>query len=316
MLTQRVQNRNIQFTTCTSLSVTGAELYIKVLNADKKGTPVITCDGYSCDGFVWAYHAPVWADDRPVVIWHYPGHGQSSQPINPLDITIETLAADLQGVADRLGYQQYIPVGFSMGVQVCVEAWRQYRQNIAGYVMLCGSPGHLIETFHQRADRERPGTIFNTLFKAAFPHLISTARKHHEPWHQRAWQLIAAHPLSYWLTSHLEIEGRRVLYRDFFPYLKHLSNMQIDILLSTAEAAATHTADDILSSIDVPMLVFAGKKDRFVPYWRSVEMAEQVPHSELHLFEDATHVLPIEYPEAVRDMAHGFLNELDKETTS
>ena len=133
MLSQRVQNRDIRFKTTTARSVTGSELYVRVMNPDKTGIPIILCDGYSCDGFVWAYHAPVWADDRPVVLWHYPGHGKSSQPVNALDISIETLAIDLQCVADRLGYAAYIPVGFSMGVQVCVEAWRRSKDSIPGY---------------------------------------------------------------------------------------------------------------------------------------------------------------------------------------
>jgi pimeloyl-ACP methyl ester carboxylesterase len=64
-------------------------------------------------------------------------------------------------------------------------------------------------------------------------------------------------------------------------------------------SAGTHSADDLLPSIDVPTLVIAGSRDGFTPPDRSVAMAEAIPGAQLLMIEDGSHTTPIERPELV-----------------
>jgi len=81
-------------------------------------------------------------------------------------------------------------------------------------------------------------------------------------------------------------------------------------------AAGTHSADDLLASIDVPTLVIAGARDGFTPPDRSVAMAEAIPGARLLLIEDGSHTTPIERPEQVnRAIADLLVRSVDESFT-
>jgi len=61
--------------------------------------------------------------------------------------------------------------------------------------------------------------------------------------------------------------------------------------------------------ISVPTLIIHGAKDATVPVDHSRKLAAQVSNSELHVFEDATHLMPLTHEVQVRDLALDFLSK-------
>ena len=95
-------------------------------------------DGIGCDGYVWKYLERA-IDDRKIVHWHYRGHGRTPEPRDRKRVAMADLADDLASVMDAAGVERGVLAGHSMGVQVCLEATRRYRDRVAGLVLMCGS---------------------------------------------------------------------------------------------------------------------------------------------------------------------------------
>jgi pimeloyl-ACP methyl ester carboxylesterase len=71
-------------------------------------------------------------------------------------------------------------------------------------------------------------------------------------------------------------------------------------------AVGEQTAEDMLATVKVPVLVVAGELDTFTPHHLSEQMAAALPHSELGIAAGATHVVPIERREWTRDLIISF----------
>lgn len=63
-----------------------------------------------------------------------------------------------------------------------------------------------------------------------------------------------------------------------------------------------------LRKIKVPTLVLCGAHDTLTPVRRHSFMADLIPGAELHVIENAGHLLPIEAPEAVNEALQNWLN--------
>src|SRR5262245_13521115 len=130
----------------------GSPIYYRVLG-EAGGVPFVLSDGIGCDGFIWKYLLQQTAES-PIVHWHYPGHGKSPPPNDRRRVSMPDLADDLACVLDAAGVDRAVVAGHSMGVQVSLEAYRRHRARVAGLVLICGSYGHPLRTFHGRRTLE------------------------------------------------------------------------------------------------------------------------------------------------------------------
>jgi pimeloyl-ACP methyl ester carboxylesterase len=80
-----------------------------------------------------------------------------------------------------------------------------------------------------------------------------------------------------------------------------------DYFLTLLAAAGTHSATDVLPSVDVPVLIVAGDCDGFTPSALSRAMYEAIPGAELLMVEGGTHTAPLERPELVAGTVDRFL---------
>ena len=116
-----------------------------------RGAPaVVLCDGIGCAGWIWRRLFPELAGSRRVVHWNYRGHGRSERPRDPERTTILDAVADLFAVMDAAGERAAVLAGHSMGVQVVLEAHRQAPSRVRGLILLCGTPGRILDRFHDR----------------------------------------------------------------------------------------------------------------------------------------------------------------------
>jgi pimeloyl-ACP methyl ester carboxylesterase len=83
--------------------------------------------------------------------------------------------------------------------------------------------------------------------------------------------------------------------------------MDLLLFLRMLEAAGNYSAEDFLSSVDVPVLVVAGKSDTFTPYRLAQEMAKALPRSELLPVPSGTHVAALEQRDLVGKRISEFL---------
>lgn len=258
-------------------------------------TDVVLCDGVGCDGYIWKYLREALAPRYRLIHPHYRGHGRSPRPEDPSRVRVEDHAQDALSVLADAGSERAVFLGHSMGVQVCLETYRAEPSAVAGFVLICGSPGHVLRSFRGsislepllprvRAAVERSPRVFNRLVRTLIPTQLAFA-----------------------LATRLEINAELLEEPDFMPYLEGLARVDVDLFLATLAAAAEHSAIDLLPTIRTPTLVVAGDGDGFTPPARSREMVETIPRAEILWVEGGSHTAPLERPEQVSEGVVEFL---------
>ena len=264
------------------------------------GAPaVVLCDGIGCDGYVWKYLEPALHERRRVVHWHYRGHGRTPPPRDPRRVDIVDLADDLAGVLDAaLGEDSSaVLAGHSMGVQVCLEAYRRHPSRVSGLVLLCGSYGTPLRTFKGKRTLEQVLPYVRFLVNR-IPGVASNVMRR-----------IVPTELAYQIATRFEINGELIRREDFFPYLEHIAQVDVRLFLEMLASAGRHSARELLPHIDVPTLIVSGDRDGFTPVALSEEMHRRIRDSELFVVEGGSHTAPIERPAEVTERIASFLRK-------
>ncbi|HZR09030.1 MAG TPA: alpha/beta hydrolase [Myxococcales bacterium] len=260
------------------------------------GAPtLVCCDGIGCDGFAWKYVVRDFAPRHRIVRWHLRGHGRSGKPKDPARVGFDDISSDLQAVLRASGTAQAVLLGHSMGVQVALEHHRRRPDEVLALVLICGSYGLVLDTFHD-----------SKAMKIILPSMIAAAAKHPQAM-ALIWRLLAGGEFAYQYATHLEVNGKLVRRDDFAPYFRHLAGMDPALFLGMLQNASEQTAFDHLPHVDVPTLIVAGTDDTFTPYRLSEEMHARIPGSELLTVPGGTHVAPIEQPELITLRLEKFL---------
>ncbi len=273
----------------------GASLYFQVLGEGEPG--MVLCDGLGCDGFAWKYLAPYLSRHHRVLRWHYRGHGKSGMPRDRSRFGMLYTCEDLARLMDASGVKQGVIFGHSMGVQVALEFHRRYEHRVRGLVLICGSYGTPLDTFHDSNYLKR---IFPVLREMVERYPVRAAN---------LLQSLLSTELAMQVALSIELNRELISKADLAPYFEHLSQMDPVVFVRTLDSLASHSAWDHLAHVDVPTLIIAGERDKFTPAWLSRKMAEQIPKAELMLVPQGTHTAPLEHQELVELRVERFLRD-------
>jgi pimeloyl-ACP methyl ester carboxylesterase len=256
--------------------------------------PVLYCDGIGCDGYVWRYLR----DDlgaRFALHPHYRGHGRTAAPRDPARVTVEDLADDVACVLDDALVPRAVLIGHSMGVQVALETYRRHADRVAALVLVCGAPSHPLKTFRGSGQLEQ---MLPTIQKwiGRMPGVLN-----------RLSRAMLPTRLAFEIASRLEIRRELVEPQDFMPYLEGMARIDVRLFVAMLASAGQHSAEDLLPTIEAPVLIIAGGRDGFTPPERSRAMAEAIPGAELLEIPNASHTAPIERPSLVVQTIRDFL---------
>jgi len=101
--------------------------------AHRIGTPnLVLVHGWMCDQSYWNGQVPVLAEAFGVVTVDVAGHGASG--LDRDEWTIASLGDDVKAVVDKLGLEQVIVVGHSMGGYVALDAARKLPGTVVGVI--------------------------------------------------------------------------------------------------------------------------------------------------------------------------------------
>jgi pimeloyl-ACP methyl ester carboxylesterase len=274
----------------------GTRLYVRERPAP--GLATVLCDGIVCDGYIWKYLWDDLAGKTSLAHWHYRGHGQSGLPEDPDRIDVAAHAADLGAVRRHLGDRPVVLIGHSLGCQIVLEAYRQRPEEIVGLVLLCGSSGRVLDTFHG-----------SDILARVLPEVMRVAAARPELF-RRLWRRVPIDLAVRIALASGEVDKSTLNPDDLVPYLEHATRMDFLLFLRMIEAAGRYSAEEFLPSIDVPTLVAAGQNDRFTPCDLARAMADAIPRAELLVVHGATHVAPLEQRELLAGRIARFLVEV------
>jgi len=261
----------------------GIELYYEIQGA---GTPLVLLAGLGYPGWQWHKMAPLLAPYCQVILPDNRGVGQSSKP--PVPYTAAMLAADVAGLLDALGLDQAVILGHSMGGFVAQALALEFPQRVSKLILAAtnfGGPRHvpitpaamavLTDTTGDPLTRLRNGISVSTApgFADAHPEIVAE-------W--LAWR--AANPLD---------------------PVGYQAQLAIGLSLLQQESAF----DQRLPAITAPTLILFGAHDAVVPPANAALLAQQIPHSRVHILPDAGHFFPLETPEEAARVVVEFVCE-------
>lgn len=186
---------------------------------------------------------------RVVAIDHR-GHGRGIRSVKPFRLS--DCADDVAVMADVLGIDRFVPVGYSMGGPVAQLIWKRHRDRVDGLVLCATS----------RNFRGRPAE--QAMF-ALLPGLSLVARATPPITRRRVTERFLAAPvdsppLRQWAMAEL----RR--------------NDPARLMEATA-ALGRFSSRDWIGGVDVPTAVVVTTEDGLVPVNRQLKLADAIPHA-------------------------------------
>jgi pimeloyl-ACP methyl ester carboxylesterase len=271
---------------------------------------VVLCNGWSCSDVYWTDVAPYLVDrGHKVLIPDNRGHGESGLPrhpgrkaknLKPEEMTLTRIAEDILAVCDDADVDEAVFVGHSMGVQTMFEVYRQAKDRVLGLAAVAGPYENPVKTF-MNTDL----TALWPLGKIAInilPNLVMPAYR----------TVINRPKFGYWGIQTLKIAGPTLEREKFAPYLAHLASRDPWVLFKLLDSMSTSSAEDLLPDLAVPLLVVAGAKDFMTPLSTAEKMHELVPDSELMIFEDSGHLLPLEHAPELNKALESLLSRVEQ----
>lgn len=274
----------------------GTRLYARERDGAGPVTAVL-CDGIACDGFIWRFLVDDLLPVARVVHWNYRGHGRSAAPADPKNIDLRAFVSDLNAVRDALAPGPIVLAGHSMGCQLVLEGYRSRPEGIAGLMLFCGTAGRMTHSFKGGDGLAR-----------ALPGFITWVEK--SPRLARAiWSNVPPNVSMRIAMATGEVDASAIEPDDIVRYSEHVANLDLLMFLRMLQAIGDDTAEDMLASVEVPALVVAGELDTFTPVHLAEKIAAQIPHSDLVVERGATHVVPIERRDAIREHVLKFMRQ-------
>jgi pimeloyl-ACP methyl ester carboxylesterase len=98
----------------------------------------------------WVYAFGPLAEEFRVVALDHRGHGRGIAPSRMRRFRFDDCADDVIALADVLGIERVVPVGYSMGGPVAALTWRRHPTRVAGMV-LCATSRHFPSSTSSRS---------------------------------------------------------------------------------------------------------------------------------------------------------------------
>lgn len=240
--------------------------------AGARGPALIFVHGVGSTAAIWDAQLAAFSSDFRCAAIELRGNGALDDP-DPSLITREGFALDVLAVADALGLERFTLVGCSLGGVVAFELWKRVPRGFDAMVIVGSFASYPEGDTYAR-------TICSALDSATNMRPFAEGR-----------------------AARLGLPPER--YRETVEQMACKS-----VACYRASTMATWTGDyrELLSTIDVPVLVLHGERDAVAPAALSQEIAAGIPGAQLAVVENAGHVANADNPERFNQLLREFLS--------
>ena len=262
-------------------------------------TTLLIANAIGADLSIWKPVLPALLADRTVITWDHRGlHGSGPPATGQIDAVAHS--EDALAVADAFGAGRFIVTSWSSGgSRVALQLTHDHPERVAALAVVCGGYGEYTARFLRYAE------IGGLLPGAA------RLGMRFAPWLNAPWQGLVRRPELTGLIRQSGLVGPTADAAALVELLQAMGRCDLKTLLATYEAVAGDPAPWLLPEIHAETLLIAGDRDRFVSVRMMQDMQMAMPGARLEIYRDATHYLPIEYPERLAVDLAGFFAQLD-----
>jgi pimeloyl-ACP methyl ester carboxylesterase len=281
-------------------SFDGTSIAYHVTPAPFEGAPwVILANGLGGTTLAWRALIDYLGGRYRFLTWDYRGLYASGRPCpdEAAAYTIPNHVRDLAAIlaAERIERASF--VGWSMGVQVLLEAYPPLEARFHNLILLSGTYGRPLDTWSPL-----PG------MKMVLPSLLELARRAHATATQMT-RKAAVQPEAVAWFKRLGLIGPALDDADFAELVQAFAALDMEPFFRNLRALGDHDAESVLPSIAAPTLIIAGDRDLFTPAELARQMAQRIPSAELLVVRGGTHYAAVEYPELVSLRIERFYRE-------
>jgi len=249
------------------------------------GRPVVFLHGWAMSSRVWRFQQRL-DDSCRLIFLDQRGHGQSSPAAG---YSAQDYAGDLACVFEQMALEDAVLVGWSMGVQVALQAFAALRARLAALVLVGGTPRFTtadgyphgkppIEVkgmgLRLRRDHQKTmGDFFKGMFADGELDGVQYQRIVHE----------------------IVMGGR---------------SPDADAVRRSLEILSTGDQRGLLPLVDRPVLLIHGELDAICPASASAYMADRLPLATLEVMPGCGHAPFMTRPERFNELVQGFVNGL------
>jgi pimeloyl-ACP methyl ester carboxylesterase len=238
---------------------------------------VALLNGLAMSTRAWYGFLPLLADEFDVLLYDYPGQGESSKPDEPYSIT--RIAQYLTAIMDELEIARVHSMGISYGGFIAIEHARQFHHRLhtltlSGIILSREELFEQYEAISLRFYRGGPELfdlyteyMYEKIFGEPFVRKVTRAGL--EPMRQRFNER----------------------YRDDVHCLIRLTEAQEEYFGSLDTRMPEYRA------VTTPTLIMPGEQDRAIPLWAQKKMLDVFPQSRWLLIPECGHVAYLERPD-------------------
>jgi pimeloyl-[acyl-carrier protein] methyl ester esterase len=211
-------------------------------------------------GVVWTFQQEL-ADGHRLITMDLRGHGQSAGGDS---LSLESLASDLTELFVTLDLREAILVGWSMGVQVVLQAFQAIRSCLAGLVLVGGTPRftategypHGLAAIEVKGMAMRLKRDYQKTMGDFFCSIFAEGEPEHDQYQRIVHQVV--------------MKGR---------------SPEPEAARKALQILADADLRPLLPAIDRPVLLIHGRSDTICPPGASQFMAEMLPVARLQLVD-------------------------------
>jgi 3-oxoadipate enol-lactonase len=257
---------------------------------DGERPPLMLLHALACTaGLTWFTAFPRLADHHSVAMFDQRWHGRGIRAGRRF--RIEDLADDAVAVADALGIERFVPVGYSLGGAVAQLVWKRHPDRVSGLVLAATSRNYRVSSLESGFFKVLP-PLLSPLALASPPRLHAAA--------------LDTGLLGAYEGGHLEGPDFRRWALNELRMTSRATTMNALSALGAFDSAAW------VGDVDVPTSVVVTLRDKVIRTNRQRALADAIPHA--HVFEvDGGHASLVTHADA---FSAALLEACDAVTTS
>jgi pimeloyl-ACP methyl ester carboxylesterase len=237
-------------------------------------------------------------DGYKIICWDYRGLYSSGVARERSANTVVHQVDDLAAILDAEGIDDFVLVGWSMGVQVGFEAIRRMPARVRGMVAINGTYGRAFHTVmgSRLVGRTIPMLLRLVRAQAALAGFATKRLAGSDA-------LISAMKRVGLVSETIDIEIFRAVAAGF-------QTIDWAIYSDLLNRLNDHDAEEVLDRVTVPVTIITGDKDLMTPPATAEHMHRRIPGSRLVVIEGGTHYTPVEYPAVIVEELRRLLDQV------
>jgi len=255
-------------------------------------------NGLACSSQHWEKQFEYFHELGYNILYHdYRGHFQSSGRDQISSCTFANLSLDIKLLLDSLEIKNVIMLGHSMGANLTLEFAKLYPEILKGIVLISASIFPPSEV------------IFDSNFSGAILPLAEKFNDKYPEIMDMIWKSTGLNPLITRFIYYSGFNHKRISLEYVERYLMRVSQLDFELFHQMFNELCRHDILAYLHEIKTPTLVMGGDKDTVFPFYLQSIIDNELPHSEIYLIKDGSHVPQSEFPEYTNERIALFLEQ-------